>query len=206
MNDRLRAIFASEQPTFFLVGGPNGAGKSTFRKTYFDPNDFYCIDPDKVAIEMLGRKPATDDESLAASKEADKRTREAFDAGVSFALETVFSDRQGLKLGLLKEARNRHFRVGVIFIGVNDPNLSILRVNDRVDEGGHDVPEALIRERFPRAFENLKKAIPESDVVLLIDNSGEAKLRLFAVKFSNHDFQIWDTTPYWFSHFEVERS
>jgi predicted ABC-type ATPase len=123
----------------------------------------------------------------------------------SFGLETVFSDSSGLKLDLLREARQSGYRVGVIFIGLDDPQLSIARVMDRVDNGGHDVPDELIRERFPRSFQNLKKAIPLADFVLLVDNSRETRHRVFGTIIREKGVHLWDIVPRWYEEFGIGR-
>jgi predicted ABC-type ATPase len=59
----------------------------------------------------------------------------------------------------------------LIFIGIDSPALSEIRVQGRVAHGGHDVQRELIRDRFPRTLENLKRALQFVDVALLLDNS-----------------------------------
>jgi predicted ABC-type ATPase len=203
MIEKLLALFASEQPIFFLLAGPNGAGKSTFRAAFLNSAGIPCIDPDEVAKGLFGTHPRSTEESLAATIEAGRRVDEWLQTGTSFGLETVFSDSKGIKLDLLKRARDAGYRVGLIFIGVNDPDLSIMRVASRVEEGGHDVPDERIRARFPRAFDNLRRAVPLSDFVLLVDNSGERRHRVFGVIDRRGQVELWDEPPRWFSQYGV---
>jgi predicted ABC-type ATPase len=203
MIEKLLALFATEQPIFFLLAGPNGAGKSTFRAAFLNSAGIPCIDPDEVAKGLFGAHPKSTEESLAATIEASRQVEEKLQTGSSFGLETVFSDSKGIKLDLLKAARHAGYLVGVIFIGVNDPDLSIMRVMGRVEEGGHDVPDDRIRARFPKAFENLRRAIPLSDFVLLVDNSGEQRHRVFGVINRKGDVELWDDPPRWFNQYEV---
>ena len=39
--------------------------------------------------------------------------------------------------------------------------------------GGHDVPEADQRRRFPRTLANIRKLLPMADFAILFDNSNE---------------------------------
>lgn len=201
---RLQEIFAGNEPIFFLLAGPNGAGKSTFRKTYLDPLGFACIDPDALARELFGRDPRTKEESKEATLAATARVRELLQTGLSAGLETVFSDGSGFKLQLLEEARALDYRVGVIFIGVNNSQLSIARVMDRVDEGGHDVPDEMVCERFPKSFGNLRRAMGVCDFLLLIDNSSEAGHRLFGVATRASGIEITGTPPDWYSRYVAQ--
>ena len=172
MSPAIREIIAGDQPVFLLIAGPNGASKSTFTDKRLKQLGFPVFDPDAIARQMFGRHPADRKEALSATQEATRRVRKHFENGESVGLETVFSDIEGYKLGLLREAQSAGFRTVLIFIGVDSADICITRVMDRVQDGGHDVPDEVIRERFPRSFANLKKALPIVDLGILIDNSG----------------------------------
>jgi predicted ABC-type ATPase len=213
MIDAVRRIIAGNKPVFLLVAGPNGAGKSTFREKRLEPLGFPCIDPDAVGLEIFGRHPATMDEALHATEAATQRVREHFQNGRSIALETVFSDVKGHKLALLAEAQAAGFRTILIYVGVDDPQISIARVMDRVELGGHDVPDEMIEARFPRCFENLRHALEIVDLTLLIDNSGaygpkeEAQIGMrhymFGVIERGGDNEILDPTPDWYTRYKI---
>lgn len=201
---RLQEIFAGNEPIFFLLAGPNGAGKSTFRKTYLDPLGFVCIDPDVLARELFGRDPQTKEESKEATIAATSRVRELLQTGISAGLETVFSDGSGFKLQLLEEARGLGYKAGVIFIGVNDSQLSIARIMDRVDQGGHDVPDELVCDRFPKTFGNLRRAMDACDFLVLIDNSSDIGHRLFGIATRASGIDITGAVPDWYSRYVAQ--
>lgn len=203
MIEQLSTLFGTAEPIFFLLAGPNGAGKSTFRRSYLDPAGLLCIDPDEVARKRFGRDPKSRSEAIAATAEATRIVRAQLQTHTSVGLETVLSDTKGLKLGLLREAKQLDYRVGVIFIGLDDPQLSIARVMDRVDAGGHDVPDELVMQRFPRSFQNLKKAIPLTDFILLVDNSRETRHRVFGSITREGGTHLWDTVPRWYEQFAI---
>jgi hypothetical protein len=52
--------------------------------------------------------------------------------------------------------------------------LHIARVRARVGRGGHDIPEAKIRERYPQSLSNLVSFIGAAAEVHVFDNSGES--------------------------------
>jgi predicted ABC-type ATPase len=90
--------------------------------------------------------------------------------GISFCMETVFSDPQGAKLEFLKECQSLGYTVILVFIGLESAALSLGRVIQRVERGGHNVPDAKIESRVPRTFENLHQALTFVEA-LLFDNS-----------------------------------
>jgi predicted ABC-type ATPase len=65
--------------------------------------------------------------------------------------------------------------VRIWYVGLHTPELHLQRVRSRVDKGGHDIPEARIRERYTRSRLNLIGLIPNLTELLVYDNSKEAK-------------------------------
>lgn len=59
----------------------------------------------------------------------------------------------------------------LFFVGLADPDLSVLRVKTRVLEGGHRIDEATLRKRFPKTQKAISEAIKVADASALIDNS-----------------------------------
>jgi predicted ABC-type ATPase len=88
----------------------------------------------------------------------------------SFVFETVFSDPIGDKLSFLEAAAQSGYTVVLCFVGVSGPDVSDARVAMRVSQGGHDVPAAKLRARFPRTMANLRRAMKSLPHVLVFDN------------------------------------
>jgi len=59
----------------------------------------------------------------------------------------------------------------MIFIGIDDAEMSKQRVAMRVLQGGHDVPADKLSARFPRTMKNLARAVQKLPHVLVFDNS-----------------------------------
>ena len=81
----------------------------------------------------------------------------AMDQGMSFAFETVFSYLEAQPDGTMKSKtdvirtlQKSGYYVVLLFVGLASEDLSILRVSTRKMQGGHNVPEAELRSRFPR--------------------------------------------------------
>jgi predicted ABC-type ATPase len=60
----------------------------------------------------------------------------------------------------------------LIFFWLNDVQLAIERVNIRVSEGGHSIPEEVIRRRYAKGIFNLMNTfIKICDYWLILNNS-----------------------------------
>lgn len=131
-----------------VLAGPNGAGKSTLYATYVAPyfrGPF--INADIIQRDEL--KNSSPEASYEAAAIATARRRDHLEAGLDFVTETVFSHPS--KLALIGEAQAHDFHVRLMHIGVEAADISVARVNDRVEEGGHAVPEGKVRERYERS-------------------------------------------------------
>ncbi len=134
--------------------------------------------------------------SYHASVLADFLRRKAMEAGKSFTFETVMSSRD--KVLLLEEARERGFRTYLYFMATEDPEINIQRVKNRVANGGHDVPERKIIDRYHRSLALLTEALRHTNRAYLFDTS-EDKPWFFAEITDNTAIELSGEIPRWFS-------
>ncbi len=106
----------------------------------------------------------------------------AMQAKVPFAMETVFSfwDEQPdgsvlSKLDLIRDMQGAGYFVLLLFVGLTNVELSILRVQTRVAENGHDVELGTLVRRFPKTQRAICEAAKITDAAILTDNSREQK-------------------------------
>ncbi len=67
----------------------------------------------------------------------------------------------------------------LFFLRLPTPEMAIARVRQRVSEGGHDVPEAVIRRRFASGWRNFERVYRDLvDEWAIYDNSGTAPVLL----------------------------
>src|SRR5690606_2199730 len=130
-----------------LVVGPNGAGKSTLVERFIEPRrpNVPVINADVMAAARWPEDPLRHAYEAA---EAAARARQAYLArGDAFITETVFSHRS--KLDLVRSAKDLgwHVTLWVVLVPIE---LAVQRVRARVLDGGHDVPEQKVRERYAR--------------------------------------------------------
>jgi len=62
----------------------------------------------------------------------------------------------------------------MIFCGLSSPEQHIERVRFRVANGGHDIPESEIRERWVGSRANLIRLLPQLAHIQVFDNSAQA--------------------------------
>ncbi len=167
----------TDEKRIFIIAGPNGAGKTTFA-TEFLPNEADCplfINADIIAAELNPSEPHL--VAFQAGRRMLEQIREHALKGESFAFETTLS---GLVYARrIPRWREQGYRVKLFFLRLPTPEMAIGRVAQRVLEGGHDVPEAVLRRRFDagrRNFEGIYRDLV--DGWILYDNSGVEPKRL----------------------------
>ena len=162
------------RPVVVAIAGPNGAGKTTFFHSHLASAGLRFVNADVLAAEL-----ALEPYEAAHLAEALRHTM--LNHGESFIFETVLSDPVGEKIRFLEEAARRGYAVVLCYIGLADPEQSVERVAMRVSQGGHDVPDEKLRQRYARTINNLKAAILRLPHVLVYDNSDlSASYRLMA--------------------------
>jgi predicted ABC-type ATPase len=83
--------------------------------------------------------------------------------------------------------------VVLFFLWIPDAAFSKSRIRERVEHGGHNIPDDAIYRRYPRIMHNLVKIyIPLCDKVLCYDNSESEPVIVFeqdstGQKISNND-------------------
>ncbi len=87
-----------------------------------------------------------------------------------FAVETTLATRSLLKI--VQQAQSQGYEVTVLYLWLNSPELAIQRVHSRVESGGHNIPDAVVRRRYVMGLQYLFDAyIPVIDRWVLADNS-----------------------------------
>jgi predicted ABC-type ATPase len=80
---------------------------------------------------------------------------ECVDAGESFAFETTLSGLVYLKKIAVWQAMG--YQVKLWFLSLPNEDIAVSRVALRVAQGGHNIPEDVIRRRFKAGLENFYK-------------------------------------------------
>lgn len=95
--------------------------------------------------------------------------------GADFAFESTLSGRA--YAARLRRWRARGYRVSIVYLRLASTDQAVERVARRVGEGGHDIPEAVVRRRFERSWRNFVELYRDvADEWQLYDNSGPVSL------------------------------
>ena len=157
--------------TCFIVAGPNGAGKTTFAETYL-PNDAQCfnfINADLIAAGISPLRP--EDAGIEAGRILLRKMNEFVAEGATFGFESTLSGTG--YANRIREMKEDGYRIVIFYLKIPSPELSVARVQERVIEGGHNVPEKDIRRRFDKSWSNFCELYkPLADKWVIFDNSG----------------------------------
>lgn len=161
------------RPVLYVLAGVNGAGKSSVGGQLLKAAGLDWFNPDSFARELLGLTGCNQREANAAAwQEGMRRLDAALAGGTHFAFETTLGGRS-VPARIL--AATRSHDVLMWFCGLSSPQRHIARVQARVAAGGHPIPAAKIRERYPAALANLIALMPHLAHLQVYDNNTEAK-------------------------------
>lgn len=162
----------ADEKKILIIAGPNGAGKTTFAREFL-PNEAGCprfVNADLIAAGLSPFAP--EQAAVQAGRLMLEQIHEHVRRGESFAFETTLSGRGYARH--IPQWQALGYRIRLFFLSLPDVETAIARVRERVREGGHDVPEPVIRRRFAAGLQNFR-AVYQSlvDEWALYDNSGE---------------------------------
>lgn len=157
-------------PSIVVIAGPNGAGKSTiaplFLRDLLGVREF--VNADAIARGLSGFD--ADAAAIAAGRVMLARLRELQQRHSSFAFETTLASRSFAPR--LANARRLGYRIHVVFLWLPSEEIAITRVRERVRQGGHDIPEDVVRRRYQRGLRNFFLLyMPLADRWTVYDNS-----------------------------------
>jgi predicted ABC-type ATPase len=160
-------------PKLYIISGCNGAGKTTASYTIL-PDTLDCkefINADEIARGLSPFQP--ENTSIKAGKLMLERIKYLIKTKEDFAFETTLSTRS--YVNYIREAKTAGYSIMLLFFWLHSEELAIRRVKTRVAEGGHNIPEDVIRRRYGKGLQNFFNLYkPIVDNWMLIDNSGES--------------------------------
>lgn len=162
----------------YIIAGCNGAGKTTASFTIL-PEILDCkefVNADEIAKGLSPFQP--EKVAFEAGRIMLNRINGLFSENKSFAFETTLSTRSYKQK--VAEAKEKGYRVTLLFFWLQNIELAKERVKIRVAEGGHNIAAEVIERRYIKGIKNLFTIyLPIVDGTLIIDNS-EGKHELLA--------------------------
>lgn len=166
-----KLIYMDEQKhNLYVIAGCNGAGKTTASFTVL-PEMLDCrefVNADEIAAGLSPFNP--EGVAIQAGRLMIERIIHLLKEGETFAFETTLATRSYVKL--IKQAQRRGYFVTLLFFSLSTPEQAVKRVEKRVSEGGHNIPQDVIYRRYDNGLSNLFNLyMPVCDYWALYDNS-----------------------------------
>jgi predicted ABC-type ATPase len=160
--------------TITVLAGVNGAGKSSIVGSFIRQGGGDYYNPDEATKELLQKNPglAPNTANGLAWSVGKERIERAIAEGTDFVFETTLGANTITQL--LLRATREGMAIKVCFVGLASVQHHLRRVAARVAAGGHDIPEAKIRERWENSRLNIIRLLPHLAEFVLWDNSAEA--------------------------------
>lgn len=159
----------------FIIAGPNGAGKTTFARFFLQnyPEITHYLNADVLAAGIAPLQPQS--AAVEAARILLTQIDQLTSQRASFAFETTLSAKNYLRRISLWRAVG--YQVQLVFLSLPSQEFALNRVKQRVRQGGHNIPEDIIRRRFSRGLKNLAGYKKLAHVWQIYDNSPDvAKL------------------------------
>jgi predicted ABC-type ATPase len=154
----------------YIIAGCNGAGKTTASFTIL-PEILDCkefVNADEIAKGLSPFQP--EKVSFEAGRIMLNRIKELLCEDENFAFETTLSTRS--YKNKIIEAKEKGYRVTILFFWLQSIALAKERVKTRVSEGGHNIEPEVIERRYIKGIKNLFDIyLPIIDGALIFDNS-----------------------------------
>jgi predicted ABC-type ATPase len=177
-------------PDVFIIGGSNGSGKTTVALRIL-PNfldTFEYVNADQIASGLSPFNPES--VAIQAGRLMLERMDYLANSGTNFAFETTLAARNFARF--LSNCKTKGYTINLIYFWLQSPELAIERVRRRVESGGHNIPEDVIRRRYERGRRNLIELyLPLCDTWMVYDNSNP-ETRLVAASSIDRQSTIYD--------------
>ncbi len=196
-------------PELHIITGSNGAGKSTVGSDYlpgYITKNLQIFNGDKL---FQDKQKELWKQGMRAIKELknisyefvtttfDALTEAALNNSANFAYEGHFTNEATWDVP--RKFKAAGYSIHLVFFGLNDPELSQLRVVDRAKEGGHYVSSVEVEANFYGNLEKLNQHFEMFDTVQVVDTSETEHLVLRT--FTNgsvHSYIPYNKLPEWF--------
>ncbi len=156
-----------------IIAGPNGAGKTTFATEFLPAEAGFLafVNADLIAAGLAPFDPGR--AAIQAGRLMLRAISDHVARGANFAFETTLAGRAYARA--IPRWQTLGYRVNLLFLALPTPEVAIARVAERVRQGGHSVPEEIVRRRFIAGRSNFEQIYrPLVDTWALYDSAGDS--------------------------------
>lgn len=176
-------------PHLIIIAGSNGSGKTTaapaLLQSALHVDDF--VNADVIAQGLCAFQP--EKAAIQAGRVMLDRIHALAHENVNFAFETTLASRTFSTW--IPELKRKGYYFHLIFLWLQNVELAIFRVNERVKTGGHFVPETTIRRRYVAGLKNFFTLYrPLTDSWQFYDNSNIENLTLIASEINAKNLNV----------------
>ena len=174
--------------TYTIIAGVNGCGKSSLTGVLrTEVNNLgVIIDVDKITVSCGGNP-------IEGGKKAIAMIDECLEKEICFTQETTLSGRK--TLNTIKRAIEKDYVIRLYYVGLNTIEESILRIENRVKKGGHNIATEMVEKRFGKRFDDLLAILPYCNEATFYDNDNGF---VTVAKYKNGEMQlVGSKQPLW---------
>ena len=174
--------------TYTIIAGVNGCGKSSLTgvlRTEIS-NLGKIIDVDKITFQCNGN-------AVEGGKRAVALIDDCLEKEICFTQETTLSGRK--TLNTIKRAVEKDYYIRLYYVGLNTKEESLMRIENRVKKGGHNIDTEAVARRFEKRFDDLLLVLPYCNEATFYDNDNGF---VTVAKYKNGELTpIGTDTPCW---------
>mgnify|MGYP003646191270 CR=1 FL=1 len=160
-----------DKPVLTVIAGCNGSGKSSFSSA-ITPSKVPSFDYDKEFLSFYNSMEDSELREVIAHNKARQllksKIKQSIENDLSFTYETNFNSTP---LYWPEEFKKAGFDLSLFYFCLNSIEEAKRRVQIRVENGGHFVPDAEIEKRYYQGFENLNQHWVFFNQVFLFETS-----------------------------------
>ena len=174
--------------TYTIVAGVNGCGKSSLTGVLRTETDNLgkIIDVDKITASCGSNM-------IEGGKKAVELIDDCLEKEVCFTQETTLSGKK--TLDTIKRAIKKDYYIRLYYVGLDTVEESLVRIENRVKKGGHNIGTDAVERRFAKRFDDLLAVLPHCNEATFYDNNNGF---VTVAKYKNGELlPVGHTKPKW---------
>ena len=178
-------------PLLHILAGPNGAGKTTFYDNAIQEGFIDAALP-FVNVDLITRNELgaayNEENFIKAELIYRHRVAELINSGSAFMIESNLAREADYEW--IDNMKRRGYEIILYFLCTEDVEENVARVKKRVREGGHDVPEHIVKDRYKMAIIYLRTRLHLFKETYLLDNTERTVQQMGHLKYGIIQSQI----------------